>query len=252
MPFMARERQPVNCLKLKRTYFTSIFTKRFIMYTILEKYKLFKDIDSNNIETLLAKITFQVKTYQKDDIVVFSGEKLNSLKIIVEGSVKGQMVDFNGKIIKIEDIEGPRALAPAFLFGESNRYPVDIVASNNVRIISIPKADFLHLLSLSQILLHNFLDIVSDKAQFLSGKLKFLSFQSIKGKLANYLLSMAKESGSNSVLMTVTHTELSEIFGVTRPSLSRAIREMDADGIIRIEGKTIILTDKQKLFSLLR
>ena len=202
---------------------------------------LFSNLDSNKIEELLSHITFQVKSYHKGDMVVMNGEQLNSLKIIVEGSVKGEMVDFNGKTIKIEDIEGPRTLAPAFLFGESNRYPVDIVAGTNVKIISIPRKDFLKLLGTSQTLLHNFLDIVSNKAQFLSGKLKFLSFQSIKGKLAHYLLSLSKEYNSNSVVMTATHSELSETFGVTRPSLSRAIRELDADGIIKIEGKTIIL-----------
>jgi hypothetical protein len=32
--------------------------------------------------------------------------------------VKGEMTDYNGKTIKIEDIEAPRPLAVAFLFGK--------------------------------------------------------------------------------------------------------------------------------------
>ncbi len=222
------------------------------MYTKLEYCNLFIGLSSLEIEGLLNSITFQIKKYIKGDMVAQSGEKLGAIRIIVVGSVKGEMIDFSGKTIKIEDIYGPRCVAPAFLFGKSNSYPVDIVANNEVTLISIPKQDFLQLLRKSEIILNNYLSIISDRAQFLSGKVKFLSFNSIKGKLANYLLSLSVKEKSDKLVLDKTHSELSEMFAVTRPSLSRALREMDVDGLIKADGKSIMLINKDKLSALLR
>ena len=222
------------------------------MYSSLENCNLFRDLKAGQIENLLAQVTFQVKKYSKGDVVVLSGTKLEGLKIVAEGSVKGEMTDFSGKVIKIEDIESPRCLAPAFLFGNNNWYPVDILANNKVTIISIPQHDFIKLLSASEVILRNYLDIVSNKAQFLSSRLKFLSFQSIKGKLAHYLLTFPNKSHDDKLVLDKTQSELAELFGVTRPSLSRALRELDSEGLIEAEGRNISIIDRKGLTSLLR
>ena len=60
-------------------------------------------------------------------IISQSGEQVNSLVVIVEGVVKGEMVDYSGRVIKIEDIPAPGALAPAFMFGNRNRFPVNVL-----------------------------------------------------------------------------------------------------------------------------
>lgn len=222
------------------------------MFNILQNCKLFSGIESSEIESLFSSITYQIKKFKKGDIIAQNGEEIINQKIIIEGSAKGEMIDFNGKTIKIEDIVGPRSLAPAFIFGRDNQYPVDIVANNDVVIISIPKEYFLRLLGQSERTLHNYLDIISSRTQFLTGKLKLLSFNSIKGKLAQYLLSLSKQVGSDDITIPITQNELSELFGVTRPSLSRALREMNDNGLINARGRSISLVDKDALSALLR
>jgi len=222
------------------------------MFNILQNCKLFSGIDPTEIESLFASITYQLKKFRKGDIIAQTGDEIINQKIIVEGSVKGEMIDFNGKTIKIEDIESPRSLAPAFIFGSENSYPVDIVANNDVLLISIPRKYFLKLLASSENVLHNYLDIISTRTQFLSAKLKLLSFHSIKGKLAQYLLSLSSQSNSDEISLPITQGELSELFGVTRPSLSRALREMNDEGILSAKGRSIILINKVALSALLR
>jgi CRP-like cAMP-binding protein len=166
--------------------------------------------------------------------------------------VKGEMVDFTGKTIKIEDIESPRPLAPAFLFATDNNYPVDIVANNKVSILGIPRKDFLKLMSINEMVLLNYLRIISSRAQFLSGKLRFLSFQSIKGKIAHYLLELSSRTGKEDIQLRKSQVELAELFGVARPSLARALREMNNDGLLKSKGKQITLLNRQKLSDLLK
>ncbi|HUS86817.1 MAG TPA: Crp/Fnr family transcriptional regulator [Bacteroidales bacterium] len=222
------------------------------MYDILKECNLFDGLKESEIEELFVKINWQQKKYRNNNIIALSGDRVTGLKVVLEGSVKGEMIDFTGKKIKIEDIESPRSLAPAFLFGDQDKYPVNIVANNDVKILSIPKEEFLKMLSASEKVLNNYLSIISNRAQFLSGKLKFLSFQTIKGKIAHYLLALSIRSGEDAIILDKTQSELSELFGITRPSLARAIKEMDKDGLISARGKEVVILDRKRLSSLLK
>ncbi len=125
----------------------------------------------------------------KKKLLLVAGEPARNLYIIISGSVKGEMIDYSGKTIKIEDIEAPKPLATAFLFGKENKFPVTVTANNEVKILSIPVSEFLKLLQMNQQILKNYLNIISTRAQFLSQKLHFLSFKTIKEKMAHFLLN---------------------------------------------------------------
>ena len=222
------------------------------MEDILAKCSLFKNLNSKEIEEFLSKINYQKKVYSKGQVVAQADTEVNNLLIILEGSVHGGMMDYSGKTIKIEDIEGPNLLAPAFLFGNNNRFPVTIVANNDALILLIPKTSFIILLQINEKILSNFLNNISNRAQFLSNKLRFLSFQTIKGKIAHFLLELSKKSGKDEVMLPKSQNELAEMFGVTRPSLGRAMRELDSEGVIYAEGKKVKILNKNGLAALLK
>jgi len=165
--------------------------------------------------------------------------------------VKGEMVDYEGRTLKIEDIGAPRALAPAFLFGSGNRFPVNVTSVTDAELLIIDKQDFVKLLCSNDHLLSNYLDTISNRSQFLSDKIKFFTFKTIKGKLAHYIL---EKSGKNQVRIRFgrTQQELAEFFGVARPSLSRALRELEDEGFITASGKEITILDKDALVELTR
>ena len=101
-------------------------------------------------------------------------------------------------------------------------------------------------------ILSNVMNNISNRAQFLSNKLRFLSFQSIKGKIAHYLLQLSKRTGNDEFILPKSQNELAEMFGVARPSLGRAMRELDKDGIIKAESKNVKIIDKNGLTGFLR
>jgi CRP/FNR family transcriptional regulator, dissimilatory nitrate respiration regulator len=218
----------------------------------LEKCILFNGLKINEIEELTTKYSFQSKKYQKEDLIATADDEVSSLLILIEGSVRGEMTDGSGKTIKIEDIESPDLLATAFLFGNQNRFPVNIIANNSAIVMHIQKAEFLKLMQSNSVVLGNFLDNISNRAQFLSGKLKFMSFQTIKGKLAHFFLQISKKTGMDEFICPKSQNEMAEMFGVARPSLSRAIREMNSEGLILANGKNIKIIDKEGLKGLLK
>ena len=96
------------------------------------------------------------------------------------------------------------------------------------------------------------MDIMANRAQFLSNQLKLLGLNSIKGKIAHYLLGQVKEQGADDICIPHTQEELSETFGVARPSVARTLKRMNEEGIISSRGKNISIIDRSRLSALLR
>lgn len=222
------------------------------MNKILTGCPLFKGIELQEIENVFEGIFSQTKIFREGEIIAYQDERVEHLMIVISGIARGEMVDFSGKTIVIEEIESPRPLAPAFIFGMNNKYPVNIVSQTETTVLKIPKPEFVKMMQKSDKLLINFMNNVSGRAQFLSQKLKFLSFHSIKGKFAYYILNLAKNNNTNYVTLPASQAKLAELFGVTRPALARAIREMHNDRLIRADAKNIQILNTFELYELMK
>ena len=220
-------------------------------YKILTQCPVFRGISEEAIAEMFEKIHFQIRKFEKNELVALHGEQVNNLYIVLSGCVKGEMIDYSGKTLKIEDIFAPMPLASAFLFGRENRFPVTVTANCDVQILAIPVPEFLKMLQLNSQVLRNYLNNISTRAQFLSQKLHFLSFKTIREKIAHYLLKQAGDRLLSFELVN-TQQQLADLFGVTRPALARVLGEMQRDGLIQIEKKTVKLMDKEKLNELLK
>ena len=215
-------------------------------FEILSQTPIFSGIDQDDLEKLFDNKLFRIKKFKKDELAAFAGDKCDFLMFVTEGSVRGEMVDYNGKVIKIEDITAPRPIAPAFVFGKQNTFPVNIIANETTTLFVIPRETLIKLLQDNATVLKNFLDVISDRTQFLSNKIRFLSFRTIKGKIASYLLKMAGKNTSQ-ICLPVSQTQLADFFGVARPSLARAFAELERDGILSVNKKEITIRDRDRL-----
>lgn len=213
---------------------------------ILSQSTLFRNINEEVLHDLLQKVHYQVKSYSAGDVVVFSADKCNELQIVLAGSVRGEMMDMAGRVLKIEDITVSRPLAVAFLFGQNNCYPVTATANGDVKLLVFPRDSVIKMMQINVSFLTNFMNDVSNRAQFISGKLKFLSFQTLKGKLAHYLLELDQQQ-QGKIVLSKTQEQLADLFGVARPSLGRTIRELHNEGIISAAGKNISIIDRAAL-----
>lgn len=226
-----------------------IFTKKIMDYSILLNAPLFRGLTTGDIEEILSVVPHRIKKFQAASLISQSGEPVNSLIVVISGVVKGEMIDYAGRVIKIEDIPAPGALASAFMFGNRNKFPVNVIAVSDGELLLIEKPDFLKLLMRNSIILINFLDMISNRSQFLSEKIKFLNFKTIKGKLAHYILQKAGKERT-SVMLDMTQHDLADFFGVARPSVGRALGELEEEGFIEAKGKNIKIINKEGLADL--
>jgi len=225
-----------------------IFKIKIMDYSLISHSPLFKGLVPEETLSILSGISFRTKKYRAGSMIAQAGEPVTSLMVVLEGRVRGEMVDFAGRVIKIEDIPAPGALASAFLFGSANRFPVNIISVTDSGLLLITKDEFIKLLMLNDNILLNFLNIISNRSQFLSEKIKFLSFKTIKGKLSHYILQKAGPDG-DSIVMDMTQTELAGFFGVARESIARALHDLDAEGCISSKGKRVRIIDRRALAS---
>ena len=218
-------------------------------YDLLTRSPLFKGLETGEIEEILRKIPHKIKKYDPGTVIAQSGEPVEWLILVADGTVKGEMVDYAGRVIKIEEIAAPRALASAFMFGSKNRFPVDVISLTDTELLMISKNDLLKLLKANERILVNFLNMIANRSQFLSEKIKFLSFKTIKGKLAHYILQKAGED-KISVELDKTQNDLADFFGVARPSVSRVLGELEEEGYIIADRRNIRIVNKKGLADL--
>ena len=211
----------------------------------LAKFKLFKEIDEKELTELFQKIKYEIKKFKKSDIVFFREEKIDGLFIILKGVLSAEMLKDNGDIQKIENLSGGDIIGSAFIFGNENNLPVDLIVLEEGELLHIDKNNLLKSFNTNEKFLINFLNEISDKTQFLSNKVwKSFNNKTIKEKALDYIL---ENTENNKVIFRHSIKELAELFGVSRPSLSRVISEFVEDEILRRDGKNKFILNKEKI-----
>lgn len=216
----------------------------------LTKCNLFASMSEDEIQEALNVAGVKEQEFKRGDLIALQDEICNRLIILTKGSVKAEMSDPSGKMVKIEDISAPSPIAILFLFGPNNRFPVQVTAREDVSTMIIAKQSILQMLQSNKQLLSNYLDISAIYASTLRGKLHLMSFRTIRQKLAIYFLDLSKQADGNSVTLDRTQKTLAEYFGVSRPSLSRELSKMQEDGLILINKKEIKILQKNEFIKL--
>ena len=222
------------------------------MIPVLINNPLFRGITPEKLSANLEEISFHTSSYKKGEILARQGDVCNRLVILTKGSVRGEMIDYSGRLIKVEDIAAPRAIAPLFLFGEENRYPVEVTANEPTEVIEIPKTSVLELFRKNEQFLENYMNLSANYARTLSDKLFFMSFKTIRQKIASYLLRLYKQQQQLHITLDRSQQELSDYFGVSRPSLARELAHMQEDGLLTADRKQITILQKEELVRLIQ
>ncbi|MGL5801821.1 MAG: Crp/Fnr family transcriptional regulator [Cetobacterium sp.] len=214
-------------------------------FKTLVKFKLFKGISEDELENLFGKIKYEIKKFKKNDVVFFRDEKVDGLFIVIMGLLSAEMLKSNGDVQKIENLSNGDIIGSAFIFGEDNNLPVDLIVLEEGMLLHIDKNNLLQAFNTNEKFLINFLDEISDKTQFLSNKVwKSFNNKTIKEKVLDYVL---ENTQNNKVIFKHSIKELAELFGVSRPSLSRVISEFVEEEILRRDGKNKFILNKEKI-----
>ena len=191
-------------------------------YDILD-FSLFEGVNKKEISDFLNTASKKISSYRKGDIVVFQDSLCKSLSLLCQGTLLAKMTNSEGKEIVIEHLAAPEILAPAFIYGTENRFPVTLQAEDDVIVWSLSKEEFLRMMETDDALLRNFLRQISDRSVFLSRKLNEFALQNLSTRIISYLQR-------NDVISNIQ--DVAFIMGVARPSLSRTLSVMVEEGVL--------------------
>ena len=198
-------------------------------------FPLFEGCNCPLLQALLDSTDSRLTQYAPGHLLALQDSPCRSLLLLCSGSLTACMTNAEGKELKIETLKAPEVLAPAFVYGSENRFPVTLKAETACAVWSLSRERFLDIMEQDAAVLRNFLRLISDRSLFLSRKLNEFALQS----LSTRVLSFLKCNGAIQNIQDVAF-----IMGVARPSLSRALALLVEQGQVRKEGSGYVLTDK--------
>lgn len=199
---------------------------------------LFRGIPTEVIDKLLNDSYNAHRTYTEDMYIATQGTPCRALYILTRGIVNATMTNIEGKELTIEQLSAPALLAPAFLFGNENRFPVNLTALTDCEVCIINKDSLLQFMHDYPSLMENFMAEISDRCVFLSRKVNEFALQNLRYRVINYL----RKHGN-----ITNQQETSSRLGVARPSLARVLSELQKEHIIKKTDNGIELTDSAHL-----
>ncbi|WP_194608159.1 Crp/Fnr family transcriptional regulator [Clostridium vitabionis] len=221
---------------------------------VLRKSHVFDGISDKNIAALLACLGTSVRTYSAGNYLIMESDSVQYVGLVLEGRVSMQKEDALGNLTYMTDIRSGELLGESFSLGFSTRSLVHFVAVSDCRVLFLPLWKILHVCG-NQCAFHsqlivNMFSLLSEKNKRLMEKLHIISQPTIRGRLLAYFQNeagkissspIADETAKSGYCLTLRYSrrELADYLSVNRSALSRELSRMQAEGILRIEGKQV-------------
>ena len=206
------------------------------------KTNLFDNIDKKEIPNILENFKSQKKSYDKGNIIIDSGDKVESIYIILNGKIEisKEYDDTRKNIVNI--LESGEIFAEAIALSTNKISPITAISLNKSELIKINiKNIFDNNLEKNNknIFIENLLKIISDKNKFLSIKNDILSQKSLRSKIILYLKYMSNMQKSKKITVPYSRDKLAEFISADRSALSRELNRLAKEKIIELNGSKI-------------
>ena len=220
-------------------------------YSVLEKSTLFSGVPAKELRDDLEAVPHHIQCYDKGEIVFHLMEDANRIGVVLEGRVQAQKPFPNGSQINVSIRNPGELIGPAAVFSRSQKYPCDVVSLEPVIIMMFRREDILLLLQKDLRIMKNFMAELATATYMLQQRLELLSYSGIAQKAAFYLLIHSRQSGKNVIRIPDSVSNWAMIMNVSRSSLHRELKKLEAEGIISYDPPTIEIHDPERLQSVL-
>lgn len=217
----------------------------------LQKCSLFKNKSLSEIEYLLSNISYTIKDFLKNEIVFSYKKTADTLGILLSGCINVQKLFPSGKVVTITTRDIGDLIADASIFSKAQYYPSTIYTCVSSKILFISKTELLKLFSLDEDIIINFLESVSNRALTLNQKIEILSLNSIKERIAFFLLKEYTHNKSYKITLPFSKKIWAEYMNVSRSSLSRELKELCIKDILSFKERTITIINLDALKEIL-
>jgi CRP-like cAMP-binding protein len=210
---------------------------------ILIKIPLFSGL-KEEIYGQLASIVRRA-AYKKNGIILGEDEKSSNIYIIIKGEVKTTATSVNGREHVLSIHKKNDFFNEASLIGERGQ-PINAVAIRDTELIVFHRTDFINFLSKNPSVYEKIIEQLIFRLQKSARQESSLALFDVSGRVARFLMDLAMEDGEKTaggeiIITRPTQQEIALRIGTTRESVSRALKEMESNDLIKIIGKRIVI-----------
>jgi len=216
---------------------------------VLRKAGLFQGVAPEDVEALGNQ--FEVIQAPRGTTLFQEGEPGDSLYIVLEGKVKLGRRSSDGR----ENLVA--VMGPADQFGELSLFDpgprtATAVVVTDARLARLPKQALQTWVQERPQIAIQLLHVIARRLRRTNTMLADLIFVDVPGRVAKQLLLLAQKFGSvDSGQLRVTHDltqeELAQLVGASRETVNKALADFASRGWLRLEGKSVVILDRERL-----
>jgi CRP/FNR family cyclic AMP-dependent transcriptional regulator len=222
-------------------------------FLTLRKTILFSELSEQELNYIAERVV--VRHFEAGQLVFSEGEACPGLWIIETGKVRIYKSSPSGReqVLAIEGSGSSVAELPVF---DGGRYPASAASVNDAKLLFISKEDFQSLCLKHPEIALKVLRIVGRRLRGLVGIIEELSFTTVRHRLISLLVRMAKEGNRTDegveITLAANQQELAAQMGTVRELISRNLSRLQAENLIRVEGRKIVITDLRALMEVMK
>jgi CRP/FNR family transcriptional regulator len=203
---------------------------------------------------LLAARTVR-KLFSAGELLFSEGEPCSGLHIIVRGKVRIFKTSASGREQVLAVNVPGESIAEIPIF-DGGPYPASAVAVEDTDLAFISRRDFnAYCLEHPEVAL-KVLSVVGARLRRLVGIIEELSFTTIRQRLISALIKLAQNEGKTTARgiefqLPSTHQELAHQLGTVRELISRNLMRLQAEGLLDVDARQIVVKDMKGLSAIL-
>jgi CRP/FNR family transcriptional regulator len=230
-----------------------VTSQRIDLAAVLEKTALLSSLSQPELQMLAARTVR--KLFSAGELLFSEGEPCNGLHIIARGKVRLFKTSVNGReqVLSVNVSGESVAEVPVF---DGGPYPASAVAIEDAEIAFVSRRDFnAYCLEHPEVSL-KVLTVVGARLRHLVGIIEELSFTTIRQRLISTLLKLAQSGGKKTargieLQLPASHQELANQLGTVRELISRNLMRLQAEGLLDVDARQIVVKDVKGLSALL-
>lgn len=215
----------------------------------LSRVPLFFDLTDREMDFLAGHAV--VVHFGDGELIFTEGDPCRGLYAVQSGSVRIFKTAPSGRE-QVLTIERPPSLVAELPVFDGGPYPASANALGEAGLLFVSKNDFQALCLEHPRVALKVLKSVGRRLRALVGLIEELSFTTVRHRLAGFLLKAAETEGTTSAegvsfTLSTSNQELAAYVGTVRELVSRNLSRLQADGIIRMDGKNVLVPNLERL-----
>lgn len=210
----------------------------------LQRVPLFADLTETEMRFLAERAV--PRQFAPGELIFSEGQACAGLYVIESGRVRIFKSSASGRE-QVLAIDGPGSSVAELPVFDGGNYPASAAAVDETTLLFVSKQEFHSLCLVHPKVALKVLRVVGKRLRGLVGIIEELSFTTVRSRLISLLLRLAKDGRKTAagaeIVLPASNQELAAQIGTVRELVSRNLSRLQAEGLIRMDGRTILVPD---------